>query len=184
MNTRQLAMSEEPAAPPHQLHVRLVQGVTHHFPARGTEWMTAMVMWSIGWTLLAPGSTFSASPAWASMASMASEETWGAICFAIGTLRIVALLINGTFDRFTWSPHIRAATSFAACFIWYHLATGLSAAGINSTGAGTYSVIGAFELWNIYWAASNAKMADVARRLRRRGHRLGADDGESGDAGY
>ena len=182
MNTKVYAGRDD-LPPPTQLHVRLISGVTTHFPARGTEWFTALILLNIGWTLSLEGSTFAGSPRiWAPLAEIASEGTWAAICLTIAVLRIGALFVNGTFSSFAFSPHIRVATSFLACFVWYRLATGMSAAGINSTGAGTYAICGAFELWNIYWAASNAKQADVVRRILK--HRDGGDGRADGDADH
>jgi hypothetical protein len=71
------------------------------------------------------------------MAQMASEETWGRLAIIIGMLRILALIINGTFPGTVYgkySPAVRGIFAFASCFVWASISIGLFASAADAPG--------------------------------------------------
>lgn len=147
--------------------LRISQGIAEHFPARRSEWVLAgmMVVW--GWLLLSPGPIFNQSPAWAMLAAWAPEYVWGWGAVLIGSFRMVALLINGTFHH-SWysrySPHVRMLASFLSCFIWLQLTIGLLNAPYLTTGLAVYPGLLLLDLMNVVAAASDAGKMDKARK--------------------
>lgn len=107
--------------------VRVARGITEHFPARASEWgFAALLIW-LGSLFLHYPALFDASLSYAGLAKLADEVVWGWACIAIGSLRLVALVINGTFAG-TWygrrSPHVRGVCAFLSCGIWFPIFAG------------------------------------------------------------
>lgn len=147
------------------LPTRLYLGIADHFPARRSEWVLACVMVAWGWILLAPTQTFAGSAAWAQMAAMMHETTWGRLAIGIGAFRLLALIINGTFSRTwygRWSPHVRALASFLSCFLWFQISFGLLAADVATTGLAVYPGLLALDAMNIVAATKDAAGMDKA----------------------
>lgn len=147
------------------LPVRLYLGIHDHFPARRSEWVLAGIMIAWGWLLIAPGPAFQGSPEWSQMASMMKEETWGWLAIAIGTFRLLALIINGTFSRTwygRWSPHVRGLASFLTCFIWFQISFGLWASDAATTGLAVYPGLFVLDAMNIVAASKDAAGMDKA----------------------
>lgn len=147
--------------------VRIVKGVTNHFPIRVTDWLSAAMLVNFGLVLLSPANTFAASPAYAMMARVAPEEAWGLVSLFVGLIRIAALLVNGTFPRFRWSPHIRFVASMLSCFVWFQVAFGLELSGSVTTGLAVYRYLVVLEIYNVYLTASEA--GEVERKRKRYG---------------
>jgi hypothetical protein len=107
--------------------LRVVKGVTSHFITRWSEWVKASVALAMGIQLLQPVSLFSAYPVYRVMEAMADENTWGWLLVGIGSLRLLALGINGTFHAYglhTLTPLVRAALSFLSAGVWFAFALG------------------------------------------------------------
>lgn len=136
---------------------RVLTGVTESFPARASEWLLSIALVRWGVILLDEAILFE-SPTFKPLASIASEETWGWLAIVAGTLRIFALIINGTF-RGTWysnvSPHVRCGMSFVACFIWAQISMGLHASGVPTTGLAVYPILFLLDGWNAIRAAGD-----------------------------
>lgn len=137
--------------------VRVATGIREHFPQRVSEWlMTAAIL---GWAavLASDAQTFEVSPSFAILAAYGSEARWAWVCFLVGMVRLTALVVNGTFRRFRYSPHLRGAASFIACVFWGQIALGVTLAwwdGGSGTGVVAYSTFMALECWNLFraWA--------------------------------
>lgn len=147
------------------LPVRLYLGIHDHFPARRSEWVLAGIMVAWGWILLKPTSAFGAHPSWAQMAAIMSEEAWGWLAVCVGSFRLLALIINGTFARTwygRWSPHVRALASFLTCFIWFQISFGLWASDAATTGLAVYPGLLVLDAMNIVSASKDAAGMDKA----------------------
>ena len=146
--------------------VRVADGIREHFPARRSEWVIAGIMVVWGCIVIDPAPVFT-TPAWAPMAALASEATWGWTAVLIGAFRLLALIINGTFAE-TWygrrSPHVRAFASFLSCFIWLQISWGLWVSDTMTTGLSVYPGLLVLDLMNVVAAASDAGKMDKARR--------------------
>jgi hypothetical protein len=107
---------------------RVAKGVSAHFVSRLHEWTFACVMAVMGYLLLLPNVTFD-QPVFRAMALVATETEWGAFLATVGGVRLVALVVNGTFPQFhTITPVIRSIMAFASAFVWFCLAWGFHAA--------------------------------------------------------
>lgn len=147
----------------HPLPVRLYLGIHDHFPARRSEWVLAGIMVVWGWILIKPSTTFGGNPAWSQMAAMMSESSWGWLAVTIGTFRLVALVVNGTFAGTwygRWSPHVRALASFLTCFIWFQISFGLWISDAATTGLAVYPGLLVLDAMNIVAATKDAANMD------------------------
>jgi hypothetical protein len=140
--------------------VRMARGVTDHFPARRAEWVLSAMLF--GWGIvLAPTSTdvFSTSHSFDGLAALAPEWVWAWICFSIGLIRLLALLINGTFAD-TWygqrSPHVRGSLALLSCFIWTMISIGIYNSEISTTGLVVYPGLLFLEFTNVKEAWQDA----------------------------
>jgi hypothetical protein len=107
---------------------RVARGVSAHFVSRLHEWTFAFVLAGMGYELLMPHATFDA-PVYRAMATVATESQWGAFLAIVGGVRLLALIINGTFPQFhTITPIIRSVMALASAFVWFCLAWGFHAA--------------------------------------------------------
>lgn len=144
---------------------QILHGVQSHFPARAGEWALAAMLIDWGCRLLRHDIIFDNAPAFRQMASIFAENTWGWIAVTVGFLRIVSLIVNGTFPHTwygRWSPHVRCAMSFLSVGCWSLIALGIAKSGINSTGLSIYPYLAAFDIWNAYRASQDAAKMDRA----------------------
>lgn len=147
------------------LPVRLYLGIHDHFPARRSEWVLAGMLVAWGLILLQPDPTFTNNPAWRLMLSWLSEPSWGWLAVSVGSFRLAALIINGTFARTwygRWSPHVRALASFLSCFVWFQISFGLWASDAATTGLAVYPGLLLLDAMNIVAAAKDAAGMDKA----------------------
>jgi len=154
------------------LLVRVFDGIREHFPVRAIEWLFAIILFNWGLTLVMPHEVFAAHPAFAMMATIASEMDWGIGAMVVGGLRFVALVLNGTFaDKWyaRYSPHVRAGLAGLSCFFWMQIALSLLASdGPSGTGLAVYPAILWFEVFCAFRAARDAGQVDEAARNARR----------------
>lgn len=142
---------------------RVWRGITRHFDHRYGEWWSTALLLQFGWVLYAPPPIFPDSPGFRVLAQWATEETWGLVCLGVGLAHLVALIINGTFPRFIWSPHVRAACSLVAFFLWGQITLGIWLTGTAPTGVGTYRLVCALEIVNFIRAMRDVGVAEGRR---------------------
>lgn len=144
--------------------VRLVHGVTDHFIYRANDWiMTSMLLW-VGMAIWMYPEVFHL-PSFALLAQYGSAHTWAVFAILMGLVRLSALIVNGTFPEFIWSPHFRTLGAGLTCFFWFQLMLTLF------TGIATAPMLLAvvphlflFDLFNAYMAAGEAGIAERRRR--------------------
>ena len=144
--------------------VKMARGITEHFPARASEWALGVVLFNWGIILLSPTPTFESSPAFAALERWASETTWGYACLMMGLLRLFALIINGSFHGFKYSPHIRSLMAFFSGFFWCSISLGLLQANVSTTGLAVYPVLLLLDIYNVYRAAGDAGLQAGAEK--------------------
>lgn len=145
------------------LWLRLWRGVFHHFIHRLGEWLGTAFLLQFGWLLYFPPPVFSPTNGFAVLAQWGSEERWGLACLGVGTAHLLALAVNGTFRRFRWSPHIRAACSLVAFFLWGQIVLGIWLSGTAPTGVGTYRIICCLEILNFLLAMRDVGVTEGRR---------------------
>lgn len=149
--------------------VRLIDGITSHFPARRSEWALASMLFATGVILLLPGVTFDVrTPIFRVLADMAEEDVWGYACLLFGGVRLMALIINGTFlphSKFSrYSPHARGGMAFGSCFFWAAISYGLFATGRPAFGLGCYPFLLLLDISNVAQAFLDAGNIDQQER--------------------
>lgn len=145
------------------LPARLYLGIHDHFPARRPEWALAGAMAAWGYILASDTPIFTAGSSWLPLAMWADEATWGVAAVWIGCLRLVALIVNGTFAGTwygRWSPHVRAVAAAISSIIWALLVWGLFTSDAATTGRAVYPAFLFLELTNVWIAAGDAREAD------------------------
>jgi hypothetical protein len=145
---------------------RVFTGVVESFPVRASEWLLSIAMIWWGFILLDETPIFASSPVYGPMASLFAEETWGLMAVLAGFVRLLALVINGTFSGTLYSfysPHIRCTMSFITCFIWAQISLGFQASGVVTTGMAVYPILFLLDAWNAVRAAGDAGAMRAAR---------------------
>ncbi|WP_342361427.1 hypothetical protein [Terrarubrum flagellatum] len=144
--------------------LRLARGIHKHFPARRSEWALGAMLFSLGAILLHPDNLFDSTPLYHGLKLIASEKVWGWGCFLVGFVRLIALILNGTFADTAysrWSPHVRGAMAFLSCFFWAGITIGIFYAADHPVfGMGIFPFLLALELTNIHQALTDAGAAD------------------------
>lgn len=145
--------------------VKLAGGIRDHFPARASEWgFAALLLW-IGYFLAVTPGTFVTSAGYAGLAALADEATWRIVCFVVGSLRLLALVINGTFATTwygRWSPHVRGACAFLSCGVWLPLMWGFLLSERPLLINGFVGVVLAIDVYNIRRVWADAGRSDQA----------------------
>ena len=134
---------------------RLARGVWQHAGVRFTEWLGAAPLIGIGFVLWDEYDVFGVSPTFAVMEQWASEATWANALLAAGLMRLIALIINGSFPQlFRHSPTMRFIASWIAMMAWAAVALGMFSAwrefGGSPTGWVMYGSWSVLELRNLY----------------------------------
>lgn len=123
--------------------LRVYHGVRHGFPGRWLEWVMGAFIIVWGARLLDSSNSFvTPSHAWDGLAHWAPDYVWGTAMILVGVLRILALLINGTFRDTLYSqysPLVRAMSAGLCGSLW--LFVELSVASVGTQGSITYAVI-------------------------------------------
>lgn len=127
-----------------------------HFHARAPSWFMAFMTFGVGIAMTVnPHMLVGVSVThlyFGYMVALADQYVWRALFLAVGTARILALLINGSFSAVTWTPLVRAVTSGVSAVLWSVVA--LSVVGGEMTiGTIVYPGIVLIELYNMTQAA-------------------------------
>ncbi len=144
---------------------RITRGVVDHFPVRVSEWAMVHPTFWMGVALMFQPDMFETSPSFMELSRWADEKVWSSIAILCGFTRFSALVINGTFSRFIWSPHVRAFASFAGVAFWSQFTLGFAVAAISGEGAWSavvaYSTLLLLELVNVH-----RSFADIGKSAR------------------
>lgn len=106
------------------------------FPNRMAEWFLGAALLSWGLILIRPEDTFNYSASYIGLANLADETTWAWGCLIVGSLRLVALFVNGM-----WVPptyRLRSLTSFLSLLFWFSISYGMLFSGTATTGLAIY----------------------------------------------
>lgn len=84
------------------------------YPTRTVEHMLAWMMMVWGGSLLLPGKML-AGPQYEYLVALAGEHVWGSLGVAFGAMRLVALVLNGSWRR---SPGLRFLGAMTGMIWW------------------------------------------------------------------
>lgn len=141
------------------VHLRLAIGIARHFPARVNEWIMTYPL--MGWSavLRADEQMFDKSASFSELARWGDESTWALICLLAGFVRLMSLVVNGTFTQFTYAPHLRMVASIVAAVFWAQITLGVLVAWAMSGGIASgiiaYSTFMMLEMFNVYRASKD-----------------------------
>lgn len=140
--------------------LRMARGVHGHFPERILEWVCLYPLFTMGIALVQQPFMFDLSQSYTSLAAWGDEARWAVFVMLCALLRGVALVVNGTFDAFPYSPHVRALASSCSALFWGLYAVGFADAYFRADGAlsplSAYSSFFFFELINAYRSGQDA----------------------------
>lgn len=138
----------------------------HRFPGRALEWMNALILSTLGYTLLIPQDPPMFSQVYfAPMANMAPQWVWGAGCLSIGLLRVTFLFINGTMPR--TSSYLRALGAFLACFAWFTISLGLTLNEMAGLGISVFPWLLIGDMYSLHRASTDMRLADSMSREKK-----------------
>lgn len=121
---------------------RIGRGVASHFPVRASEWLMICPTFGMGLALMLQPAMFDTSPSFSVLSRWADEAIWSTLAILCAVLRLVALVVNGTFARFPYSPHLRAFASFAGAGLWGQFTLAFTSAAL--AGGGSLSPVVAY----------------------------------------
>ena len=144
---------------------RMARGVRAHFHVRVTEW--AMVYPTLGMSvaLMFQTDMFETSPSFSELARWATEGAASCVAMLCALVRFAALVVNGTFRSFPFSPHLRAGASLLGAAFWWQVTLGFAMAAVD--GRGAWSAVVAYSTLLILEAVNISRsFADITRGRR------------------
>lgn len=148
------------------IFLRIGKGIKSHWHVRATEWAMIYPAILIGIVLLYQTTLFTTMKSFRYLDRWMDQPQWALFVLICALMRAIALTVNGTFDSFRYSPHLRLAASFAGIAFWSQFTLGFLTAALVGEGSWTapaaYSTMCLFELLNIYRA-----WVDVMRNRER-----------------
>jgi hypothetical protein len=141
----------------------MIVKLSSHFPLRVTDWLVALIAFTWGFVCLqAPAETWEL-PIYDSVRIFAGQGTWGSVVLCLGLARIVALFINGAYRR---TPHARMVGAFLMAFVWLQLSFAMFQQEYHPIAAtAIYPWLFLADIYNVYRAAQDAKVADCQARV-------------------
>lgn len=157
--------------------IKLASGVRQHLVVRLSEWLMLFPTAGMWAALKIQPDMFSVSPSFAQLASWSSENVWAAVIFVCGIARMAALIVNGTFDEFRYSPHVRMAAAITCALFWSQFSLGFLQAYLTEGGALSavisYTAFCIFELANVYRSSRDVGTTYAETKRRQQAHGLG-----------
>ena len=137
--------------------VNLWTKIVSHVHPRFMEWYVAiqLLMWGI--ILLGPSDVYTSGHAFDVLARLISEESLGVIMFVLGSIRVLALIVNGSVPRLT--PIVRIVGAFIGCFVWFCISVSFAESGVFSTWIAAWPMAFIAEFANLYRGARDARRA-------------------------
>ena len=129
-------------------------GIRAHWHIRLSEWIMVYPAALMGAALLLQPAMFSTSPSFDTVAGWGPQARWSVFVLACAVVRLVALVVNGTFESFRYSPHLRLLASVAGIAFWSQFTLGFITSAWFDGGAWSgpiaYSTLCLCELANFY----------------------------------
>lgn len=129
----------------------ILHNAAAHFEIRASSWFMAWMTLGVG-ILMTYDPTMmtgpnNAAPYFQRMSTLADPGIWRTLFLIVGTSRLMALVINGSFAAFRWTPHIRLFMSSLSAMIWANVAYSVIG-GPPTIGTVTYPFLVLVEIHN------------------------------------
>ena len=132
--------------------IKHIEAASEHvsatFPQRLAEWLFAAQLCTWGLILLRPEDTFGLSTSMGPLLRVATEGTWAWYAASVGSVRLLALFVNGWLVPHTYL--FRIICSFLSVLAWLTISLGLMSSGNASTGLAVYPWIFVAEMVCLY----------------------------------
>ena len=147
----------------------MVLRISHKFRQRLVEWLGSFQIMLLGWILMDPADSFSASTSFTWMAQMMNEESWAVALFVVGFCRLVGLIVNGSIEAVT--PWIRVVGAIFGFSVFSIIATSMLVSKYYlgtppSTGLAVYIPAACAEIAAMYLAVIDARVYRDGKRRR------------------
>lgn len=144
----------------------LIVKFNHHVHIRLGEWLSSLILATLGLLLFAAPHMFENDALFVVMRQFAPQQVWAftALFFASG--RITALYING---RKPITPYVRMALAFFSCFIWWNFALGVLLSGKPALSLATFPWLLVLDVYNVFRASADARESFDNKRASRDG---------------
>lgn len=143
----------------------IILEMKRHFEVRAIEWWSAACLLSWGAVvLLLPGLFVEDrySVFFKPLIDWAPQAAWGMFAFTMGSLRLMALFINGFWFR---TPLIRLSASFMSVCVWFFITAGLFRAQAV-LGVIVYGWHMVADIYSSFRSASDVVEAEVLKKTR------------------
>lgn len=97
--------------------LRVARGIRQHWHIRATEWVMIYPAFFLSFILLFQENMFQFQ-GYAVVRTWANQPQWAMALLLCVSVRLAALVVNGTFVSFRYSPHMRAAASWCGLLFW------------------------------------------------------------------
>ena len=134
-----------------------------HFEQRAIEWWSAGAMASWGFMVLLFPNMFILNPACHALLTFAPQNVWGLAAMIAGSVRLVALFINGMWYR---TPAIRWLTTMVSIFIWFCITAAFVSSPIINMGIAVYGWHIFADMYSAYRSAMDYIEAEAQSRLK------------------
>lgn len=135
-----------------------MQAIRSHFKHRFAEWIVGIALLLWGTIVLFSAGLFESTDIFQNMQKLASQEFWGFVAMFVGGLRIVFLVINGTWRR---SAHLRAIGSGLSACIWGAIWSSYATLDNVVPNLATIGALLALDIYSLWFAAADAKHSDL-----------------------
>lgn len=137
------------------------------FRERMPEWVQAAGMMGWGLLVLASSGLFYTQEFFHPLLLIMGQMEWGLAALLVGTIRLIFLVINGA-----WRPsaHIRAAGCVLGTILWGSLLVSAFSLNWLTPTSSIYAMLLALDLLSLWFAAGDAKLADLAARSKLKVH--------------
>lgn len=135
----------------------LANGVIRHAGVRATEWIGLIPLMGIGYSMYSEPRAIEQVASFQIMLGWFTVDIWAKVFAVAWVARLSALIINGGFKSFPYTPMIRFTVSCVAGMIWIAVTMGVYEAWRTTGGSPTamYAYIG--------WAILELRNAYVSR---------------------
>lgn len=130
----------------------VAHGVKEHFKARKSEWLMLFPCGGMGAVLNLQSNMFELSNSFNELARRYEEKEWAFFIIMAAAVRMFALTVNGTFESFPYSPHLRMFASACSGYFWLQFTMGFAYTG--QEGIGAWSAIVAYGSFVVFECAN------------------------------